>query len=408
MKKVELLAPAGNMEKLEMAFHYGADAVFLGGSMFNLRAGSHNFSDEQLKVAVKYAHDLGKRVYVALNVIPHGGEFDLLPRYVKFLEEIGVNGVIVADLGVFQIVQENSSLPISISTQASNTNWRSVKMWKDMGAKRVVLAREISLENIAEIRAKVPDIEIEVFIHGAMCMAVSGRCILSNNMTGRDANRGDCAQSCRWNYSVDEENMEGDDLPSGNSEGYSFLFNSKDLCTIKIIDKLLDLGIDSLKIEGRMKGIYYVANVVKVYKDALNSYYSPEGFKYNPQWLEELESTSHRSYSTGFLEDKPTEEAMNYRDRNSYSQTHQLVAKVIEKISDTEFKLAIRNRLQTGEVLEVINPTFGIKTITLPEMRLLNKKDEEIVTVANPNSTVIISLPDTELEVFDMIRKCMN
>ncbi|MGL5100677.1 MAG: peptidase U32 family protein, partial [Fusobacteriaceae bacterium] len=213
----------------------------------------------------------------------------------------------------------------------------------------------------------------------------------------------------RWNYSVDEENMEGDNLPSDtSSEGYSFLFNSKDLCTIKIIDKLLDLGIDSLKIEGRMKGIYYVANVVKVYKDALNSYYSPKGFQYNPQWLEELESTSHRSYSTGFLQNKPTEEAMNYRDRNSYSQTHQLVAKVIEKISDTEFKLAIRNRLQTGEVLEVINPTFGIKTITLPEMRLLNKKDEEIVTFANPNSTVIISLPDTKLEVFDMIRKCMN
>ncbi|MGL5963497.1 MAG: peptidase U32 family protein [Fusobacteriaceae bacterium] len=398
MKKVELLAPAGNMEKLEMAFHYGADAVFLGGSMFNLRAGSHNFSDEQLKVAVQYAHDLGKRVYVALNVIPHGGEFDLLPKYVKFLEEIGVNGVIVADLGVFQIVQENSSLPISISTQASNTNWRSVKMWKDMGAKRVVLAREISLENIAEIRAKVPDIEIEVFIHGAMCMAVSGRCILSNNMTGRDANRGDCAQSCRWNYSIEED----------NSKGYSFLFNSKDLCTIKIIDQLLDLGIDSLKIEGRMKGIYYVANVVKVYKDALKSYYSPKGFQYNPQWLEELESTSHRSYSTGFLESKPDEDAMNYRDRNSYSQTHQLVAKVIEKISDTEFKLAIRNRLQTGDVLEVINPTFGIKTITLPEMRLLNKRDEEVVTFANPNSTVIISLPDTELEVFDMIRKCMN
>lgn len=406
-KKIELLAPAGNMEKLEMAFHYGADAVFLGGSMFSLRAGSHNFDDEQLKIAVQYAKNLGKKVYVALNVIPHGGEFDLLPRYVRFLEEIGVSGVIVADLGMFQIVQENSSLPISISTQASNTNWRSVQIWRDLGAKRVVLAREISLENIAEIKAKVPDIEIEVFIHGAMCMAVSGRCILSNDMTGRDANRGDCSQSCRWNYSVEEENMEGDDI-SSEEDGYSFLFNSKDLCTIKIIDKLLDLGIDSLKIEGRMKGIYYVANVVKVYKDALNSYYSPEGFKYNPQWLEELESTSHRSYSTGFLQDKPDEGAMNYRDRNSYSQTHQLVAKVVEKISDTEFKLEIRNRLLTGDVLEVINPTFGIKTITLPEMRLLNKNHEEIVTFANPNSTVIISLPDTKLEVFDMIRKCMN
>lgn len=393
------------MEKLEMAFHYGADAVFLGGSMFNLRAGSHNFSDEQLIEAVKYAHSMEKKVYVALNVIPHGNEFALLPSYVKFLEKIGVNGVIVADLGVFQIVQENSSLPISISTQASNTNWRSVKLWKEMGARRVVLAREISLENIAEIRAKVPDIEIEVFVHGAMCMAVSGRCILSNNMTGRDANRGDCAQSCRWNYSVDEENMEGDEIADRNSDGYSFIFNSKDLCTIKIIDKLLDIGVDSLKIEGRMKGIYYVANVVKVYKDALNSYYSPEGFRYNPQWMEELESTSHRSYSTGFLENKPTSAAMNYRDRNSYSQSHQLVAKVIEKLSDTEYKLAIRNRLLTGEKLEVINPTFGIETITLPEMRLVNKNHEEVVTAANPNSTVIVTIEDAQLDVFDMIRK---
>ncbi|MGL5534691.1 MAG: peptidase U32 family protein, partial [Cetobacterium sp.] len=192
MKRAELLAPAGNMEKLKMAFHYGADAVFLGGKMFNLRAGSHNFNDEELKEAVEYAHSMEKRVYVALNIIPHNNELELLPDYVKYLEEIGVDGVIVADLGVFQVVKEHTNLNISVSTQASNTNWRSVKMWKDLGAKRVVLAREISLDNIAEIRAKVPDIELEVFVHGAMCMSVSGRCLLSNYMTGRDANRGDC------------------------------------------------------------------------------------------------------------------------------------------------------------------------------------------------------------------------
>ena len=194
MKKAELLAPAGNMEKFKMALHYGADAVFMGGKMFNLRAGSNNFSDEELEEAVAYAHERGKRVYITLNIIPHNDELEALPEYVKFLEKVGVDGVIVADLGVFQVVKENSNLNISISTQASNTNWRSVKMWKDMGAKRVVLAREISLENIKEIREKVPDIELEVFIHGAMCMAISGRCLLSNYMTGRDANRGDCAQ----------------------------------------------------------------------------------------------------------------------------------------------------------------------------------------------------------------------
>ncbi|MGL5054851.1 MAG: peptidase U32 family protein [Fusobacteriaceae bacterium] len=402
-KRAELLAPAGNMEKLEMAFHYGADAVFLGGTMFSLRAGSHNFSDEQLREAVTYAHNLKKRVYVALNVIPHHNEFELLPNYVKFLEEIGIDGVIVADLGVFQIVKENSNIPISVSTQSSNTNWRSVKMWKELGAKRVVLAREVSLDNIAEIKKQVPDIEIEVFIHGAMCMAVSGRCILSNHMTGRDANRGDCAQSCRWNYSVMEENLDGDYTNTKDSKEDAFIFNSKDLCTIKIIDKILALGVDSLKIEGRMKGIYYVANVVKVYKDALDKYYDGE-FKFNPEWLEELESTSHRSYSTGFLEKKPDAQAMNYRDRNSYSQTHQLVAKVVEKISNNEYILEIRNRLVEGEKLEVINPHFGIKEIVLPKMTILKKGHEEESTFANPNSIVRIKL-DENLEVFDMIRK---
>ena len=228
MKKVELLAPVGNMEKFKMAIHYGADAVFLGGKMFNLRAGSSNFSDEELIEAVNYAHNLGKKVYVTLNIIPHNNELELLPDYVKFLEKIGVDGVIVADLGVFQIVKENTNLRISVSTQASNTNWRSVKMWKDLGAKRVVLAREISLENIAEIRAKVPDIELEVFIHGAMCMSISGRCLLSNYMTGRDANRGDCAQSCRWKYSLVEETRPGEYMPVFEDDhGTSFQYNRK-------------------------------------------------------------------------------------------------------------------------------------------------------------------------------------
>ncbi len=274
MKKVELLAPAGNMEKLQMAFHYGADAVFLGGKMFNLRAGSTNFEDDELREAVTYAHGLGKRVYVTLNIIAHNNELELLGDYVKILEEIGVDGVIVADLGVFQVVKENSNLPISVSTQASNTNWRSVKMWKELGAKRVVLAREISLEDLAEIRFKVPDIEIEVFIHGAMCIAISGRCLLSNYMTGRDANRGDCAQACRWKYKLVEEKRPDEEFPIYQDEHGTHIFNSKDLCSIEIIDKILDIGVDSLKIEGRMKGIYYVANAVKTYREALDSYYS--------------------------------------------------------------------------------------------------------------------------------------
>ena len=404
MKKVELLAPAGNMEKFKMALHYGADAVFLGGKMFNLRAGSNNLSDEELEYAVNYAHERGKKVYVTLNVIPHNQELDLLPDYVKFLDRIGVDGVIVADLGVFQVVKENTNLSISVSTQASNTNWRSVKMWKDLGARRVVLAREISLDNIAEIRAKVPDIELEVFVHGAMCMAISGRCLLSNYMTGRDANRGDCAQACRWKYNLVEETRPGEYMPVYEDEHGTYIFNSRDLCTIEIIDKILDLGVDSLKIEGRMKGIYYVANAVKVYRDAIDSYYSGN-YKYNPKWLEELESTSNRSYTKGFYLGKAGVESQNYNDRNSYSQTHQLVAKVEQKLPNNEYILAIRNRLLVGEKLEVVSPGIEVREITLPTMILMNK-DKEVgeVEAANPNSFVKIKL-DAELDELDMLRK---
>lgn len=404
MKKAELLAPAGNVEKLKTAIHYGADAVFLGGKMFNLRAGSNNFSDEELEECVQYAHERGKRVYVTLNIIPHNEELEQLPDYVKFLEKIGVDAVIVADLGVFQIVKENTNLAISVSTQASNTNWRSVKMWKDMGAKRVVLAREISLENIMEIRQKVPDIELEVFVHGAMCMSVSGRCLLSNYMTGRDANRGDCAQSCRWKYSVVEETRPGEYMPVYEDERGTYIFSSKDLCTIEFIDKILELGVDSLKIEGRMKGIFYVANVVKVYRDALDSFYSGN-YEYNPKWKEELKATSNRSYTDGFYKGNPGVEGQNYNNRNSYSQTHQLVAKVEEKISENEYILAIRNRLFVGETLEVISPGISVRDFVMPKMILLNKgREEGEIEQANPNSFVKI-VTDIPLSEMDMLRK---
>lgn len=402
MRKVELLAPAGNMEKFQMALHYGADAVFLGGKMFNLRAGSSNFSDEELTNAIEYAHERGKRVYVTLNIIPHNEELEDLPEYVKFLEKIGVDGVIVADLGVFQLVKENSNLNISISTQASNTNWRSVKMWKDMGAKRVVLAREVSLENIAEIRQKVPDIELEVFVHGAMCMAVSGRCLLSNYMTGRDANRGDCSQACRWKYSLVEETRPGEHMPVYEDERGTYIFNSKDLCTIDMLDKILDLGVDSLKIEGRMKGIYYVSNVVKIYKDALNSYYS-EKYEYNPRWREELESTSNRSYTEGFYHGKAGVESQNYNNRNSYSQTHKLVAKVEKKLSDNEYLIAIRNKLYSGQEVQIVSPEIEPRTFIMPEMILVGKGKEVVVESANPNSFVKIKT-DMKINVLDMIR----
>ena len=401
MKKVELLAPAGNMEKFKMALHYGADAVFMGGKMFNLRAGSNNFSDEELEEAVAYAHERGKRVYVTLNIIPHNDELEALPEYVKFLEKVGVDGVIVADLGVFQIVKENSNLNISISTQASNTNWRSVKMWKDMGAKRVILAREMSLKEIKTIREKVPDVEIEVFIHGAMCMAYSGRCLLSNYFTNRDANRGICAQDCRWNYKVIAEGHEetgAHDIVE-NEEG-TYMFNAKDLCSIEFIDKIIETGVDSLKIEGRMKSIYYNSTVVKQYKRALDNYYS-ENYKYDPDWLAELKTISHRQYSNGFYLGPTSEKDQNYETGLSYSQTYRLVANVLEKVDTNKYKIQIRNKVYATETLELVRPIGD--AIKFKVENFFNTKNEEYQEYVNPNTIAIIET-DVEMGPMDLIR----
>ncbi len=400
MKKAELLAPAGNMEKLKTALYFGADAVYLGGEKFNLRALSDNFSLAEMKEAVEYTHSLGKKVYVTLNLIAHNSDLEGLAEYVKYLELIGVDGVIVADLGVLQIVSENTNLNISVSTQASNTNWRSVKMWQKLGAKRVVLAREVSLEDIVAIRKNVPDIEIEIFVHGAMCMSISGRCLLSNYMTGRDANRGSCAQPCRWEYNLVEEKRPGEYFPVYEDERGSYIFNSKDLCTIEFIDKLLEAGIDSLKIEGRMKGIYYVANAVKVYREALDSYYSGN-YQFNPEWIKELQSASNRSYTSGFYLNKPDSTAHNYETAN-YFQTHQMLAKVIEKIDENEYILEIRNQIKTGEEIEIIRPNSRPLPAVFPEM--IHNKSGELLTIANPNTIVRIKF-DKEMAPMDIMRR---
>ncbi len=400
MKKAELLAPAGNMEKLKTALYFGADAVYLGGEKFNLRALSDNFSLAEMKEAVEYTHSLGKKVYVTLNLIAHNSDLEGLAEYVKYLELIGVDGVIVADLGVLQIVSENTNLNISVSTQASNTNWRSVKMWQKLGAIRVVLAREVSLEDIVAIRKNVPDIEIEIFVHGAMCMSISGRCLLSNYMTGRDANRGSCAQPCRWEYNLVEEKRPGEYFPVYEDERGSYIFNSKDLCTIEFIDKLLEAGIDSLKIEGRMKGIYYVANAVKVYREALDSYYSGN-YQFNPEWIKELQSASNRSYTSGFYLNKPDSTAHNYETAN-YFQTHQMLAKVIEKIDENEYILEIRNQIKTGEEIEIIRPNSRPLPAVFPEM--IHNKSGELLTIANPNTIVRIKF-DKEMAPMDIMRR---
>ena len=401
-KRVELLAPAGNMEKLKSAFHFGADACFIGGNAFNLRGMSSNFNNKELKQAIDYAHSLGKKVYVTLNIFAHNAEIEYMPRFIKKLEEYGADAAIVADLGVFQLVREHApNLRIHVSTQANNTNWMSVKTWKEMGAKRVILAREMSLNEIKKIREKVPDVEIEVFIHGAMCMTYSGRCLLSNYFTGRDSNRGICAQDCRWNYKVIAEGHEetGAHDIIENEDG-TFMFNAKDLCTIEFIDKIIEAGVDSLKIEGRMKSIYYNSTVVKQYKRALDSYYSGN-YKYDEDWLKELKTISHRQYSNGFFLGPTTEKDQNYKTGLSYSQTYRLVANVLEKVDTNKYKIQIRNQVFAAQELELVRPESEV--VKFKVKNFFNTKKEEYEDHVNPNTIAIIET-DVEMGPMDLLR----
>ena len=400
-RKIELLAPAGNIEKLQSAFHFGADACYIGGNAFNLRGMSANFKNPELEEAVKFAHSINKKIYITLNIFAHNKEIDHLPEFIKFLSGADVDGVIVADLGVFQLVREIApDLDVHVSTQANNTNWRSVKLWKDLGAKRVILAREMSLDEIKEIREKVPDIQLEVFIHGAMCMAVSGRCLLSNYFTARDANRGVCAQSCRWNYKVVAENRPGQYHDVVEDEEGTFIFNAKDLCTIDFIDKVIETGVDSLKIEGRMKSIYYNSIVVKQYREAIDLYMKGE-YKYNPKWLSELQTISHRLYSKGFYLGKTTEEDQNYNTNLSYSQTYQLVANVLEKRENNQYLLQIRNRLSVDDEVELVRPAGDPQKFRISEF--LNTKNDETVNVVHPNTLALITT-ELEMEPKDLLR----
>ena len=308
MKRAGLNAPAGDMDKLKLALKTGADSVLLGGEKYNLKTGSHNFSKDELVEAVEYTHSLNKELWVTLDIIPTNLELEGLDEYVKYLESIKVDGVMVSDLGVFQVVKDNTDLKISVSTQSSNTNWRAVKMWYELGARRVVLAREISIDNIAEIRAKVPEIELEVHIHGAMCMSTSGRSLLSNYMATKDITPGD---NEFWRFSVEEQTRPGEFMPVYEDEHGTHIFHSRDLCTIEYLDKILDLEVDSLNIEGRMMSREYLETSVRVYRDAMDRYYSGN-YNYKEEWLEDLQKVSPRGYTAGFYFVKPGEKTRDY------------------------------------------------------------------------------------------------
>ena len=356
MKKPELLAPAGTMEKLQMALVYGADAAYLGGTQFGLRAFGGNFTNDEIRAAVQLAHGMGRKVYVTVNVFPHNDDLVSLPDYLRFLAEAGVNAVLVADLGVFMCAREVApALLVHISTQANNVNWRTVRAWQELGAERVVLARELSHEEICEIRRHT-SVELELFVHGAMCISYSGRCLLSSYLTGRDANRGGCAQSCRWKYALVEESRPGEYYPIAEDERGTYIMNSKDLCLLPYLDEVVSSGIDSLKIEGRMKSVHYVASVVKAYRMALDAACAGTPYEVREEWIEELGKVSHRAYTTGFFFGKTTEEDQIYGS-SSYEQTSDFVGLV--RAYDAQSGLVTveqRNNMKLGQEIEIFQP----------------------------------------------------
>ena len=403
MKKPELLAPAGNMEKLKMALLYGADAVYLGGKAFGLRAFGGNFTNEELQEAVNFAHKLGKKIYVTVNIFPHNSDIAKLPAYLTFLNEIKVDAILVADLGVFTLAKEYApDVELHISTQANNTNWAAVNAWAELGASRVVLAREMSLEEIKEIREKC-SVELEMFVHGAMCISYSGRCLMSNYLTGRDANRGSCAQPCRWNYALVEEKRPGQYFPVLEDERGTYIFNSKDMCLLPYLPDVIASGVDSLKIEGRMKSVHYAASVVKAYREAIDSYFAaPEQFEVKKEWTEELDKVSHRAYTTGFYYGRPTEKDQIY-GTSSYTQTSDFVGLVLDYDEKTGFAtVEQRNNMKVGQEIEIFQPHLAGYRQILQEM--YNDEGEAIQVAPHPQQIVKIRM-DKPVEPYGILRR---
>lgn len=407
MQKMELLAPAGNMDKLKMALLYGADAVYLGGKSFGLRAFSDNFSLEEMEEAVRYAHGLGKKVHVTVNIFPHNADLNGLPEYLTSLRDIHVDAVLIADPGIFSLARQIvPDLPVHISTQANVTNWASAKFWHDAGAKRVVMAREVSLKDVKAIHDKVP-VELEGFVHGAMCISYSGRCLLSNYFTeNRDSNRGQCVQCCRFKYNVVEEKRPGQYFPVMEDERGTYIFNSKDLCLLPYLPDLYDAGLCSLKIEGRMKSVHYVATVVKVYRQAIDAYErDPEHFRVLPEWIEELEKISHRPYTRGFSVSRPTEADQVY-SHSSNTQTHEFIGLV--RSYDAERKLALieqRNHFKVGQTVEFLQPKGRL--VRCAVRRILDEDGQDLDAARHAQQVVAVPV-DEPLEAYSMMRREMK
>lgn len=358
MKKVELLAPAGDLEKLKFALVYGADAVYIGGQIFGLRAAARNFTFDQMEEGLAFAHERNKKVYLVMNIIPHNEDLELLKNYMEEIERLSFDAVILSDPGTLMYVKNHlPHMEIHLSTQANNTNYMSARFWESQGVSRVILAREVSLLDMSETIKMVPELEFEAFIHGAMCISYSGRCLLSNYMVGKDANRGDCKHACRWEYVLMEKKRPGVYYPVVEDDKGTYFFNAKDLCMIEHIPALIESGLSSLKIEGRMKSVYYVANVIRVYRKAIDTYYKdPENYIYDPSLMEEIKKVSHRDFSTGFYFGKPDNTAQHY-GTSAYTRDYDFLGIVRDFNHETKKAFVEqRNKMILGDEIEVILP----------------------------------------------------
>jgi U32 family peptidase len=405
MKKPELLIPAGSLEVLMTAVNYGADAVYIGGDDFGLRAKAKNFSASDMRAGIKFAHAHGVKVYIAANIIAHNDDLMGAKAYFNELKEMKPDALIIADPGMFMIAKEVCpDIDIHISTQANNTNYLTYDFWYQQGASRVVSARELSLAEVKEIRNHIPaEMEIESFIHGAMCISYSGRCLLSNYFTGRDANQGACTHPCRWKYAIVEETRPGEYMPVYENERGTFLFNSKDLCMIEYIPELIAAGIDSFKIEGRMKTALYVAVVARTYRKAIDDYFESEAlYRKNMRWyLEEIAKCTYRQFTTGFYFGKPNENTQIY-DNNTYIKEYTYLGIVGSENGEGDFRLEQKNKFSVGEEIEIMKPK-GENELT-KVLSIKNEKGESQESAPHPQQIVYIKL-DRRPEQYDLLRK---
>ena len=378
MNKLELLAPAGNFSKLKTAVYYGADAVYIGGKNFSLRAFSDNFTDEEIVEAVKFAHGKNVKIYVTVNIFAKNSDFEKAAEYFRFLEKAKVDAVLITDVGLISLCKKVApELKIHLSTQANTLNKYAVKFWGELGLERVVLARELSLSEIKEISEFNPETQLEAFVHGAMCISYSGRCLLSNYFNGRDANRGECVQACRWQYELREKSKNGEFFPIEEDERGSYILNSKDLNMIEHIDEMAEAGVCSLKIEGRMKSEYYLATVINAYRRAIDEYYKIGGkYKKNKMFYDELLKTNHRVFTTAYMLGE-NKETVNYSDSQSAGEK-QFIATVLEGTNDEGYFIAeMRNRFKKGDKLELLTPNDNFNSVILP-VKITDEEDNDI------------------------------